>query len=92
MHEKPGAIAATDRSVLLRPTIAGCPHLTAPGAPGPCSPAARMYLDTLRDIVLDVGARPRAFFGRQKLVYLDEDPEVVVTDADLQSIEVSPPP
>ena len=37
----------------------------------------------LRDVVLDLGTRPRAFFGHKKLVFLAECEQVVVERADL---------
>jgi len=43
-------------------------------------------LSCLRDIVLDVGARPRAFFGPQKLVFLSDNPATVITEADMENI------
>lgn len=36
--------------------------------------------------VLDLGARPRAFFGKQQLVYLAESVDTVVEQADLDPI------
>lgn len=41
----------------------------------------------LRDIILDLGQRPRAFFGHRKLVYLNDDPAVKVTQTDLEHIQ-----
>ena len=40
----------------------------------------------LRDIVLDLGMRPRAFFGFQQMVVLDDNREAVVERADLDGI------
>lgn len=41
----------------------------------------------LRDIILDLGQRPRAFFGHRKLVYLNDDPVVKVTQTDIDHVE-----
>ena len=40
----------------------------------------------LRDIVLDLGMRPRAFFGPRQLVLLDDNCKAVVERADLDGI------
>lgn len=40
-------------------------------------------LHQLRDVILDLGARPRAFFGSRRLVFLCDDPTVTVTQEEL---------
>lgn len=41
----------------------------------------------VRDIILDLGQRPRAFFGHRNLVFLEDDPAVKVTQADLDHVQ-----
>lgn len=40
----------------------------------------------VRDIVLDLAKRPRAFFGHREMFYLCQDPSVVVTKEDLEFV------
>jgi len=41
---------------------------------------------TLRDIILEVGARPYAYYGPQKRVFLSSDPSVVMSLQEMESI------
>jgi len=47
---------------------------------------SELDLSCLRDIVLDVGARPRAFFGPRQPVFLSDNSATVITEADMEEI------
>jgi len=41
----------------------------------------------VRDIILDLGQRPRAFFGHRELVFLKDDPADKVMQADMEHVQ-----
>eukprot|EP00397_Hematodinium_sp_SG-2012_P025164 GEMP01026268.1.p1 GENE.GEMP01026268.1~~GEMP01026268.1.p1 ORF type:complete len:541 (+),score=134.89 GEMP01026268.1:223-1845(+) len=68
----------------LRPRLSPttCKNISPAGVPlAPVPP-----LTELRDVIIEVGKRPYAYFGPQKRIYLHDDPAVKVAMKDVESV------